>query len=114
MRQMLQILAALVALSALWPAPHALATSEKHAVSAAGCGEALPAYAAPGTPCDAVCQPASALGVHHAQAPAFAADEPCADQHQRLLLPSALVVVRGIALTQSDPPAYLRFHRFLL
>jgi hypothetical protein len=24
------------------------------------------------------------------------------------------VVVRGIALTQSDPPAYLRFHRFLL
>jgi len=25
-----------------------------------------------------------------------------------------VVVVRGIALTQSDPPAYLRFHRFLL
>jgi hypothetical protein len=64
--------------------------------------------------CVAVCQPASALGVHHAQAPAFAADGPHADRHQRLLLPSALVVVRGIALTQADPPAYLRFHRFLL
>ena len=114
MRRMLQILAALVALSAVWPAPHALATFEKHAVPVAGCSEGLSAYGAPGTPCEAVCQPASALGVHHAQAPAFAADEPHADQHQRLLLPSALVVVRGIALTQSDPPAYLRFHRFLL
>jgi hypothetical protein len=111
---MLQILAALVVLSAAWPASHALATSEKHAVPAAGCGEALSAYEAPGTPCEAVCQPASALGVHHAQVPAFTADEPHADQHQRLLLPSAVVVVRGIALTQSDPPAYLRFHRFLL
>ena len=114
MRRMLQILAALVVLSAVWPAPHALATSGKHAVSAAGCGEALSAYEAPGTLCEAVCQPASALGVHHAQAPAFTSDEPYADQHQRLLLPSAVVVVRGIALTQSDPPAYLRFHRFLL
>ena len=114
MRRMLQILAALVVLSAVWPAPHALATSGKHAVAAAGCSEALSAYEAPGTPCEAVCQPASALGVHHAQAPAFAADEPHADQHQRPLLPSAVVVVRGIELTQSDPPAYLRFHRFLL
>ena len=111
---MLQILAALVVLSAAWPASHALATSGKHAVPSAGCGEALSAYGAPGTPCEAVCQPASALGVHHAQAPAFAAEEPHADQHQRLLVPSALMVVRGIALTQSDPPAYLRFHRFLL
>jgi len=114
MRRMLQILAALVALSALWPASHALATFEKHAVPVAGCSEALSAYEAPGTPCEAVCQPASALGVHHVQAPAFAADEPHADQHQRPLLPSALVVPRGIALTQSDPPAYLRFHSFLL
>jgi len=114
MRRMLQILAALVVLSAVWPAPHALATSGKHAVAAAGCSEALSAYEAPGTPCEAVCQPASALGVHHAQAPAFAADEPHADQRQRPLLPSAVVVPRGIALTQSDPPAYLRFHRFLL
>ena len=114
MRRMLQILAALAALSALWPASHALATFEKHAVSTAGCSEALLAYGAASTPCEAVCQPASALGVHHAQAPAFAADEPDADQHQRPLLPSALVVPRGIALTQSDPPAYLRFHSFLL
>ncbi|PYR22521.1 MAG: hypothetical protein DMF98_20135 [Acidobacteria bacterium] len=114
MRRMLQILAGLVVLSAVWPAPHALATSGKHAVSVAGCGEALPAYEAPGTPCEAVCQPASALGVHHAQAPAFAADEPHADRHQGLLLPSAFVVFRRIGLTQSDPPAYLRFHRFLL
>ena len=114
MRRMLQILAALVVLSAAWPASHVLATAEKHAVSAAGCGEALSAYEAPGIPCEAVCQPASALGVHHAQAPAFAADEPHADRHQRPLLPSAVVVLRGIALTQSDPPAYLRFHRFLL
>ena len=113
MRRMLQILAALVVLSAVWPAPHALATSEKHAVSAAGC-DALSAHEPPGTLCVAVCQPASALGVHHAQAPAFMANEPHADQHQRLLLPSAVVVLRGIALTQSDPPAYLRFHRFLL
>jgi len=111
---MLQILAALVVLSAVWPAPHALATFEKHAVPAAGCGEALSAYEAPGTLCEAVCQPASALGVHHAQAPAFAADEPHVDRHQRPLLPSAVVILRGIALTQSDPPAYLRFHRFLL
>jgi hypothetical protein len=111
---MLQILAALVVLSAVWPAFHALATSGKHAVSAADCGEALPAHEAPGTPCEAVCQTASALGAHHAQAPAFAADEQKADQHQGLLLPSAVVVVRGTALTQADPPAYLRFHRFLL
>ena len=111
---MLQILAALVVLSAIGPASHALATSGKHAVSAAGCDEALSAYESPGTPCEAVCQPASALGVHHAQAPAFAADEPHADRHQRPLLPSTIVVLRGIALTQSDPPAYLRFHRFLL
>jgi len=111
---MLEILAALVVLSAVWPAPHALATFEKHAVSAAGCGEALSPHEAPGTSCEAVCQPVSPLGVHHAQAPAFAAAEPHADQHQRLLLPSAVVVLRGIALTQSDPPAYLRFHRFLL
>jgi hypothetical protein len=114
MRRMLQILAALVVLSAAWPAPHALATSGKHAVSAAGCDDALSAYKAPGTLCVAVCQSASALGVHHAQAPAFTADEPQADQHQLLVLPSALVIVRGIVLTQSDPPAYLRFHRFLL
>ena len=114
MRRMLQILAALVMLSTVWPAPHALATSGKHALSAAGCGEALSAYKARGTLCVAVCQPASALGVHHAQAPAFAAVEPHADRHQRPLLPSAVVVLRGIALTQSDPPAYLRFHRFLL
>ena len=114
MRRMLQILAALVVLGAVWPAPYALAMSGKHAVLAAGCDDALSAHEAPGTLCVAVCQPASPFGVHHAQAPAFAADEPCADQHQRLLLPSALVVVRGIALTQSDPPAYLRFHRFLL
>src|SRR5438309_7429348 len=99
MRRMLQILAALVVLSAVWPAPHALATSEKHAVSAAGCGEALSAHEAPATPCEAICQPASALGAHHAQAPAFAADEPQADQHQDLLLPSAVIFVRGIALT---------------
>jgi len=111
---MLQILAALVVLSAVWPAPHALATSGKHTGSAAGCDDALSAHEASGNLCEAVCQPASALGVHHAQAPAFTADEPHADQHQRLSLPSALVVVRGIALTQSDPPAYLRFHRFLL
>ena len=114
MRRTLQILAALVVLSAAWPASHALATSEKHAVSAAGCGETLSSHGAPGTPCEAVCQPASALGVHYAQAPAFAADEPHADRHQRPLLPSTIVVLRGIALTQSDPPAYLRFHRFLL
>jgi len=111
---MLQLIAALVVLGAVWPAAHALATSGKHALSAAGCGEALSAYETPGTPCEAVCQPASALGVHHAQAPAFAADEPHADRHQRPLLPSAIVVLRGVALTQSDPPAYLRFHRFLL
>jgi hypothetical protein len=114
MRGMLQILAALVVLSAVWPAPHALATSGKHAVSAAGCDDALSAYKAPGTLCVAVCQPASALSVHHAQAPAFTADESHADQHQRLQLPSAVVVLRGMVLTQSDPPAYLRFHRFLL
>ena len=114
MRRMLQILAALVVLGVVWPAPHALATSGKQAVSAAGCDDALSAYKAPGTLCVAVCQPASALGVHHAQASALTADEPHADQHQRLLLPSALVVLRGVALTQSDPPAYLRFHRFLL
>src|SRR5467141_424326 len=114
MRRMLQILAALVVLSAVWPAPHALATSGKHAVSAAGCDDALSAHEVPGTLCVAVCQPPSALGVHHAQAPAFTADEPHAGQHQRLLLPSAVVILRGIALAQSDPPAYLRFHRFLL
>jgi len=114
MRRMLQILAALAVLSAVWPAFHAFAMSGKHAVSAAGCGEAPLAYEKPGTPCEAVCQPASALGVHNAQAPAFAADEPHADQHQVLLLPATVVFVRGIVLTQADPPAYLRFHRFLL
>jgi hypothetical protein len=114
MQRMLRLIAALVVLGAVWPAPHALATSGKHAVSAAGCDDALSVHEPPGTLCVAVCQPASVLGVHHAQAPAFSADEPHADQHQRLRLPSAVVVVRGIALTQSDPPAYLRFHRFLL
>src|SRR5467141_3606834 len=98
MRRMLQILAALVVLSAVGPAPHALAMSEKHAVPAAGCGEAFSAHETPGTPCEAVCQPASALGVHHAQAPAFTADEPHADQQRRPLLPSTVVVLRGITL----------------
>src|SRR6266850_3785685 len=69
MRRMLQILAALVVLSAVWPAPHALATSGKHTGSAAGCDDALSAHEASGNLCEAVCQPASALGVHHAQAP---------------------------------------------
>lgn len=115
MRRVLQFLATLVVLGAIWPATAALAMPGKQALSASGCQEAvLSAYEAPRALCMEVCQPASAVSVHQVQAPAFAADEPQAERHHRLLLPAASVARPRVALTQADPPAYLRFHRFLL
>jgi hypothetical protein len=85
--------------------------------AAADCCSPTPSsFDAPGFACTVqqACQPTSPLGRKEAQTPAFSAviGEPC--WRERILPPPQSAAAPAAPLELAGPPAYLRFHRFLL
>lgn len=108
LRRMMVALLALTVLGALAPAAPALALAAKLAAPAS-CDQ-------PGAACaqQPVCQPDSAPAGEHAQTPPFAGAAAEADSRERVLPLPERAVAPGASIAQAGPPAYLRFHRFLL
>lgn len=108
LQRMMVALLALAALGALAPAAPALALAAKLAAPAS-CDR-------PGAACaqQPMCKPVSALGAEHALTPAFSAAIAEPDWRERALPLTRRALAPDAFAAQSGPPAYLRFHRFLL
>jgi hypothetical protein len=108
---------ALLALTVLWAlAPAASA----HAVMAETgaqdcCIVPPPSCDGPGAACaQQLCKADSLAAVEYAQTPGFTAAIPETHWRGRVVTLPELVVKPDLPAAQSGPPAYLRFHRFLL
>lgn len=109
--------AALLALTVLWalaPAASALVlTAETRAQDC--CIVPPPSCDGPGAACaQQLCKADSPAAAGYAQTPGFTAATPEAHWRGRVVTLPELAVKPGLPVAQSGPPAYLRFHRFLL
>lgn len=109
------VLLALGVLAAL--APAAVASEPGHPASAADCcGPTPPSCDGPGFSCSLqqACQQTSPLAPEAAQTPASTVVIGEPGWRERILPPPESATAPPAALAFAGPPAYLRFHRFLL
>jgi hypothetical protein len=110
--------AALLALAVLWalvaPEP-ALAVTAESAASDCCIVPPLPCHGS-GAAClqQQLCKADSPAAVEHAQTPGFTAVIPDTPWRKRVVMLPEIALYPGLPAAQSGPPAYLRFHRFLL
>lgn len=108
---------ALLAFGLLGALVPALAFAAAHSTVAADCCTP-PTVSCDGPavacPVQQVCQQSSPLAGEDAQTPPFTPVIGEASWRERLLPPPESVAARPAALALGGPPAYLRFHRFLL
>lgn len=111
-----RLAAALLALTMLLALAPALGvTAEVMAPGQDCCTVAPPSCDGPDAACPPqLCQAGSLAAVEYAQAPGFAVAIPEAHWRERVVTPPELAVKPGLPVAQPGPPAYLRFHRFLL
>jgi hypothetical protein len=115
LRRVAAALLALTVLSALEPPAQALAVTAESA--ARDCCIVPPASCdGPGAACpqQQLCKADSSAAGEYAQTPGFTAAIPETQWRKRAVTLPELAVKPGLAVAQSGPPAYLRFHRFLL
>jgi hypothetical protein len=115
LRRMTVALLALTVLWALAPAVSALAlTAETEAQDC--CMVPPPSCDGPSAACaqQQLCKAGSLAAVEYVQTPGFTAAIPETQWRERVVTLPELVVGPGLPVAQSGPPAYLRFHRFLL
>ncbi len=109
LRRALGIVTALVVLVAL----PAMAPAQQ-AASASVFSNAPQALCESAAACAEVCQLDSALTVKHLQTPVFSPASAEAPEHDIALLQPARLFPPSASLARAGPPAYLRYHRFLL
>jgi hypothetical protein len=114
LQRMTVALLALTVLLALAPTPSALAlTAETGAQDC--CIVPPPSCDGPGAACaQQLCKADSSAAAEYAQTPGFTAATSDAHWRKRVVTLPELAVKPGLPVAQSGPPAYLRFHRFLL
>jgi len=106
---------ALLALTVLWAlAPAAFALTAETGAQAC-CIVPPPSCDGPGAACaQQLCKADSPAAVEYAQTPGFTAAIPETHWRERVVTLPELAAKPGLPVAQSGPPAYLRFHRFLL
>lgn len=116
LRRMAVALLALTVLWALAPAASALALAAEIGAGAQDCCIVPPPSCdGPGAACaQQLCKADSPAAVEYAQTPGFTAAIPETHWRERVVTLPELAVGPGLPVAQSGPPAYLRFHRFLL
>jgi hypothetical protein len=114
LRRMTVALLALTVLWALAPAASAFAlTAETGAQDC--CIVPPPSCDGPGAACaQQLCKADSPAAADYAQTPGFTAATPETHWRGRVVTLPELAAKPGLPVAQSGPPAYLRFHRFLL
>ncbi len=112
LRRALSIVTALALLVALPPIVPAVSAPQAASASVLSNASQTPCESA--AACVEVCQLDSALTVKHLQTPAFSSASTEADQRDIALSPPALLFPLSASFARAGPPAYLRYHRFLL
>jgi uncharacterized membrane protein len=116
LRGMTAALLALMVLFALAPAAPALALAAENGAGVEDCCIVPPPSCdGPGAACaQQLCKADSLAAVEYAQTPGFTAAIPETHWRERVVTLPEPVAKPGLPVAQSGPPAYLRFHRFLL
>lgn len=116
LRGMIAALLALMVVFALAPAAPALALAAEDGAGVQDCCIVPPPSCdGPGAACaQQLCKADSPAAAGYAQTPGFTAATPEAHWRGRVVTLPELAVKPGLPVAQSGPPAYLRFHRFLL
>jgi hypothetical protein len=116
LRRMTVALLALTVLWALAPAASALASTNENVAGAQDCCTVpLPSCDGPGAACaQHLCKADSSAAAEYAQTPGFTAAIPDTHWRERVVTLPEIALGPGLPVAPSGPPAYLRFHRFLL